>query len=89
MIHFPAKYPLKVFKYRSKSSPELEYEVSLWENGEIYCDCPASTFRKRLCWHKEDLTDNLMAKFGGIQEAINYYKNEKGKNREKRQNRSR
>jgi len=79
MIHFQGKNPLHTWNYPSKSQKGVKYSVSLWSSGEITCECPASCFRKKLCWHKESLINRLMEDYGGIPNAIIHYKSIKNK----------
>jgi len=82
VIHFQGKNPLHSWNYSSKSQKGVKYSVSLWSSGEITCSCPASAYRKRLCWHRESLINRLMEDYGGIINAVNYYKDERRKKRE-------
>lgn len=64
--------PIKTFKVKGKTG---DYNVDLWWDGNITCDCPASAFnKKKICWHKKKIEEELKATFGGIQEAIENYK---------------
>ena len=73
------KNPLKTFNYPSRTKKKVVWEVGLWSNGEIHCGCPSSCYRKRICWHKQALIDKLTAEFGGIMEAVQFYKDDKQK----------
>lgn len=66
--------PLKTFNVKGKSG---DYEVSLWRDGKISCNCPASCFSKQICRHRRELETELISKFGCIAEALNHYKNNK------------
>jgi len=43
--------PEKVFKVHSSSDPDVIYEVEVYSNGKLSCNCPAGTM-KRECKHK-------------------------------------
>ena len=50
-----------VATYPSKSNPSKSYTVSVDENGDLSCNCPAWTFKKgdtRTCKHVEDFQRN-------------------------------
>ena len=56
-----AKNYSPVATYPSSSNPAKVYTVSVDENGELSCNCPAWTFKKgttRTCKHVEDYQRN-------------------------------
>jgi len=83
VIKFIAKEPLKVWKFASRTEKGVIYNTGLWSDGRITCDCPASSFRKRLCWHKENVMHIIELEFGSNFNAIEFYKDERRKKREK------
>jgi hypothetical protein len=78
-IKFPSKYPLKNWKFKSKSNSNNIYDVELWKDGRIECNCPASSFKKKKCKHKLQTISELESFFGSIQGGIEYYAREKRK----------
>ena len=79
---FYRKYfqPIKVFKVKSKTNfnPDLgefeKYDVELWEDGEICCNCMAGGY-KRPCYHKQQTQRELEKEFGSIEKAVEFYRN--------------
>ena len=66
--------PIKTFKVQGKTG---NWNVDLWKDGKMTCDCPCAVFRKKECKHKKEIRDYLIASFGGILEAIDFYQNKK------------
>jgi len=44
------EYTTKRWKVRSKSQPGIYRIIELTNNGKLYCDCPAGSFRNE-CSH--------------------------------------
>ena len=44
------------WKVASKTQPRVMYLVR-FENGKLYCDCPASSFKKIECRHKKAIKE--------------------------------
>lgn len=47
---------MKIYNFRSQSTPEKTYETRLWSEGKMTCNCPGWTRRtqpdgQRLCVH--------------------------------------
>lgn len=68
-------YPIKEWKIPSKSEKGQEWLVELYNNGELYCNCYAGQFKKA-CRHKREKREELEAMFGGLLEAVDYYREE-------------
>jgi len=77
MPYFHGKYPLKTWKFASKSQFNY-WTVELWGDGAIVCDCPGFTFRKK-CRHVVSVLDELTKEFGGFEKALRYYRDQKKK----------
>ncbi len=71
--------PLKVFKVKSRTNfnPDLgryeEYEVGLWEDERLTCNCLSGGFNKP-CWHKKEILIQLEKEFGSVNAAVRYYR---------------
>lgn len=46
-----SEYPVRIFKVKSKSEPDLFHEIILYSDGSLSCDCIAGAFSKE-CSHK-------------------------------------
>jgi len=51
---FPDLIPKKKWKVRSSSDPKKIYNVFLFENGTLSCDCVAGVFNRE-CRHKKTI----------------------------------
>jgi len=45
------EYPVRIFRVRSTSEPDLFHEVVLYSDGSFSCDCQAGLFNRE-CKHK-------------------------------------
>ncbi|KKL06696.1 hypothetical protein LCGC14_2593430 [marine sediment metagenome] len=77
-MRWQGKHPLQTFKVESRhkhpdTSEPILYNVELWGDGEIDCDCMAGSY-KRKCWHKREILDKLSEEFGSLQKAIDYFR---------------
>lgn len=84
MLRFHGKYPLQVFFVKSRSKEGKVYKVELWGDGKLTCECPGGTYRKT-CPHIREKIAGFKAVFGGLEEALEHYRNlKKQENEEKK-----
>jgi len=74
MLRWHGKYPLETFQVPSKSKKNKFWEVSLWGDGLMTCECPVNTMRKRTCKHIQAKEQELIAIFESIKGAVNHYR---------------
>ena len=71
--------PIKTWRVPSSHrqpdpSETIYYTIELWGDGKMYCGCVAGSFRRK-CKHLAQKQDELSEEFGGIFQAIEFYRN--------------
>ena len=80
MLRFHGKYPIATFRAKSRhqkhpdTGEPIYYNVELWGDGKIVCDCVAGGYG-RLCFHAREKKEELIKEFGSVEKAVEYYRN--------------
>lgn len=63
--------PIKTFKVQGKTG---NWNVDLWKDGKMTCDCPSSIYGRKVCRHCKVKEIELISEFGSILAATDHYR---------------
>ena len=68
--------PVMSWEIDSKTRKDVRYQIDLWADGQLTCSCCAGLYRHN-CSHLIEKRSELISFYGGIQEAIIHFREQK------------